>query len=70
VGRRLLDEALARCGRRGFRLAWPETLADLDAAGALYARAGVRVAEERDGARWGSRARERRLVLDLGPGPG
>lgn len=67
AGRRLLQEALSFCDRRGFRQTDLWTFAGLDAARHLYEAHGFMLAEERLGRQWGEEVTEQRFVR---PRPG
>jgi GNAT superfamily N-acetyltransferase len=62
VGRRLLERALAFCDRGGVATVGLWTFRGLDAARALYERAGFVLACERPGTRWGTEVVEQRFV--------
>jgi uncharacterized protein YhfF len=64
-GKRLLDGALAFCRRAGHRRVHLSTFAGLDAARALYERAGFRLVDEADGETWGTPVREQRFEMPL-----
>jgi GNAT superfamily N-acetyltransferase len=62
VGRRLLERALAFADARAFRETHLWTFAGLDAARALYERAGFSLSEEWRGDQWGTEVTEQRFV--------
>ncbi|WP_137157049.1 bifunctional helix-turn-helix transcriptional regulator/GNAT family N-acetyltransferase [Rhizobium sp. FKL33] len=68
VGRRLLERALAFADARAFRETHLWTFAGLDAARALYERAGFSLSEEWRGDQWGTEVTEQRF-LRLRPTP-
>jgi GNAT superfamily N-acetyltransferase len=68
TGRRLLDEAVGFCRRRGHRSVSLWTFAGLDAARRLYEQAEFRLAVERRGAQWGVEVTEQRFELRLAGG--
>jgi uncharacterized protein YhfF/GNAT superfamily N-acetyltransferase len=61
LGRRLLDQAMAFCRHAGFPLVYLNTFAGLDAARALYERAGFRLVQEVEAQTWGRAMREQRF---------
>lgn len=65
IGSRLLDAALDFCRSRGFASVHLWTFAGLDAARALYERAGFRLVEEAEGDGWGTAVTEQKFVLRL-----
>ena len=65
VGRRLMDEALAFCRATGRRSVYLLTVAGLDAAAALYRRAGFRLTRAVPVHRWGADVVEERHDLEL-----
>ncbi len=66
VGQRMFAAAIAFLRARDFDSAYLWTFAGLDAARALYDRAGFQLVEERDGDSWGTRVTEQKFVLALG----
>lgn len=60
IGGALIDAATAFLDSTGYRSCYLTTFAGLDAARALYARAGFRLVAEADGATWGRKVREQR----------
>ncbi|MEM8555698.1 MAG: bifunctional helix-turn-helix transcriptional regulator/GNAT family N-acetyltransferase [Pseudomonadota bacterium] len=62
VGAALLDAALTHCDSYGFGETHLWTLRGLDAARCLYDRTGFELAEEYEGAQWGSPVIEQRFV--------
>ncbi|MBG0791314.1 MAG: GNAT family N-acetyltransferase [Desulfovibrionaceae bacterium] len=67
IGGRLLESALAFCRRRSFQSVYLWTFTGLDAARALYERAGFRLAGEAVGDGWGPEITEQKFVLPLAP---
>lgn len=65
LGRRLLDLSLAQARASGLARLHLWTFAGLDAARALYERAGFRLTQEEPSERWGPRLVEQRFDLDL-----
>lgn len=65
LGHRLLAEGLAALREAGLRGAWLDTFAGLDAARAVYLRAGFRLLHEAEGRSWGAPVREQRYALDF-----
>lgn len=61
LGRRLLDHAMAFCRHAGYPLVYLNTFAGLDAARALYERAGFRLVQEVEAETWGHPMREQRF---------
>jgi uncharacterized protein YhfF/RimJ/RimL family protein N-acetyltransferase len=61
LGRRLLDHAMAYCRDRRAPLVYLNTFAGLDAARALYERAGFRLVQEVEAQTWGRSMREQRF---------
>lgn len=67
IGQALIRRALEFCRSAGHRRVFLWTFAGLDAARALYERAGFTLVEERVVEQWGGNIREQRLDLELGP---
>jgi N-acetylglutamate synthase-like GNAT family acetyltransferase len=65
LGARWLGEAMDRARALGLARVWLWTLDGLDAAAALYARAGFATVEEVAAEQWGRRTVERRMELTL-----
>lgn len=65
VGRTLLSTGLANLRAAGLPGAYLDTFKGLDAARALYLRAGFRMIAEAEGQTWGVPVREQRYVLDF-----
>jgi len=61
LGRRLVDAAMAYCRHLDLQLVYLNTFAGLDAARALYERAGFRLVRELDAQTWGRTMREQRF---------
>lgn len=61
VGKRMIETAMAFCGRTGIRRTYLTTFAGLDAARSLYERAGFRLVHEARGRTWGRAATEQRF---------
>ncbi|MCU0952613.1 MAG: GNAT family N-acetyltransferase, partial [Burkholderiaceae bacterium] len=61
AGRRLVDGAMTFCRRIGVPMVYLNTFAGLDAARALYERAGFRLVQEVEAVTWGRRMREQRF---------
>lgn len=61
LGKRLFDAAMRFCQRVGHERVYLTTFAGLDAARALYERAGFRLVREADGQTWGTAVREQRF---------
>lgn len=68
TGSRLLDEALRFCRACGHQRVTLWTFAGLDAARALYERAGFQLAEQRRGRQWGTEVTEQRFEMKLSGG--
>lgn len=64
LGHRLMDTALAFCRRKGHRHVYLNTFKGLDAARALYDRAGFRLVAEQTGTTWGHAVTEQRFEWD------
>jgi len=60
-GHRLMDVAMAFCRRAGYRRVYLNTFKGLDAARALYERAGFRLVAEQSGETWGHAVVEQRF---------
>jgi uncharacterized protein YhfF/RimJ/RimL family protein N-acetyltransferase len=60
-GHRLMDAAMAFCRRAGYRHVYLNTFKGLDAARALYERAGFRLVAEQSGETWGHAVVEQRF---------
>jgi len=67
LGRRLVDAAMAYCRHLDLQLVYLDTLAGLDAARALYERAGFRLVREIDAQTWGRTMREQRFEWTAPP---
>jgi GNAT superfamily N-acetyltransferase len=67
LGQALIGRALEFCRAAGHRRVFLWTFAGLDAARALYERAGFVVTEERLVEQWGGNIREQRLDLEFDP---
>jgi GNAT superfamily N-acetyltransferase len=67
LGQALIGRALEFCRAAGHRRVFLWTFAGLDAARALYARAGFVITEERLVEQWGGSIKEQRLDLELAP---
>lgn len=65
VGRKLLTMGLDNLKAAGLKGAYLDTFKGLEAARALYLRAGFRLVSEVDGDTWGVTVREQRYVLDF-----
>lgn len=65
LGHRLMAEGLAALREAGLAGAWLDTFAGLDAARAVYLRAGFRLLHEAEGRSWGRAVREQRYALDF-----
>jgi len=65
LGRRLIDTAIDFTRRSGARSIYLTTFRELEAAGALYRRAGFRITSETAGSTWGRAVTEQRLDLVL-----
>jgi GNAT superfamily N-acetyltransferase len=63
LGKLLLQEAIAFCKQRGYRLVFLWTVAALTAAARLYTSAGFEKIEERPGRCWGVEVIEQRYAL-------
>jgi uncharacterized protein YhfF/GNAT superfamily N-acetyltransferase len=63
-GHRLMDAAMAFCRRAGHRHVYLNTFKGLDAARALYERAGFRLVAEEKGTTWGKPVVEQRFEWD------
>jgi ribosomal protein S18 acetylase RimI-like enzyme len=69
LGRRLLDEMLARAAEVAYRGVWLETFSELEAAAHLYRDHGFEVVSADDSPRWGrERIVYQRYELELSPG--
>ena len=68
MGGRLLEDALAFCRSRGFRLVFLWTVAELTEAARLYLAAGFRCVEEQRHQRWGTQVVEQRYEWTPGSG--
>lgn len=66
LGRNLLEAALAFCRDTGFHSAWLTTFDGLDAARALYTKAGFKLTGETDEDAWSGSVREQRYEILLG----
>jgi RimJ/RimL family protein N-acetyltransferase len=60
-GHRLIDAAMSFCRRAGYRRVYLNTFKGLDAARALYERAGFRLVAEQSGETWGHAVVEQRF---------
>lgn len=69
LGAALIAALLTRARALGCRTVWLDTLAGLDAAARLYERVGFRRVFETAHADYGPVVRQKRLRLDLAPGP-
>jgi ribosomal protein S18 acetylase RimI-like enzyme len=68
LGRRLLEEMLARAEERGYARVWLETFSELEAAAHLYRAHGFRLLSENTAPRWGREwITYQRYELDLAP---
>ena len=65
LGHRLLSKGLAALREAGLTGAWLDTFAGLEAARAVYLRAGFRLLHETEGRSWGAAVREQRYALDF-----
>lgn len=65
LGKRLLADGLANLRKAGAPGAYLDTFAGLDAARAIYERAGFRLITEAEGRTWGAVQREQRFELDF-----
>lgn len=65
LGRRLIETAIAFARRSGAQSMYLTTFRELEAAGALYSRAGFRITAEMTGLTWGRTVTEQRLDLVL-----
>ncbi|MEM7545996.1 MAG: GNAT family N-acetyltransferase [Pseudomonadota bacterium] len=65
LGQRLVAAALASLRDGGLPGAYLDTFAGLDAARAIYLKAGFRLCAEDEGTTWGSAQREQRYELDF-----
>lgn len=66
LGARLVDAAMDFCRDCGHRRVYLWTFDGLDAARALYERAGFRLVSEAGGTQWGTPVTEQRFEVDLG----
>ncbi len=65
VGRRLMNEALAFCRERGFRVVFLWTIRGLPVSAHLYRDAGFELREEKTHELWGAVRTEQRYDLEL-----
>ncbi len=64
-GNRLLQEALSFCREKHYRRIYLWTFEGLETARHLYEKYGFQLAEQKEGARWGSRVAEQKFILEL-----
>lgn len=63
LGQRLMAAAVAGAREAGMEGLWLDTFAGLDAARAVYEKAGFRLVSEHEAETWGTRVREQRFEL-------
>lgn len=64
-GNRLMEAAVTLCRQRRYARIYLWTFEGLDAARHLYEKFGFRLAEQHQGARWGTTVTEQKYVLEL-----
>jgi GNAT superfamily N-acetyltransferase len=64
-GRRLMEEALSFCRKKGYRKIYLETFEGLHAARHLYEKFGFRLIHQAEGAQWGKKVTEQKFELLL-----
>ena len=68
AGKRLLQQAVDFCRRRGYPSVYLWTFQGLDSARHLYEKFGFRLEQQIEGSQWGKPVQEQRFVLALGSG--
>lgn len=64
-GNRLLQDALSFCRKKRYRRIYLWTFEGLETARHLYEKYGFKLAEQKEGARWGAKVAEQKFILEL-----